>query len=118
MPSKPLRSHAQDMVFNFKEYFALDKENGGPLISLNAIKQRVADALGETRQTVSKIETRKERLGVLPSPTKSRPNRKPPKTRDLPKPIKMEIRSTIYDMCKNSRFKKSHRYSFVITTVV
>ncbi|KAJ3651906.1 hypothetical protein Zmor_017910 [Zophobas morio] len=82
MPGKPLSSRAQ-----FIEYFALEKENGGPLISLKATEQRVADALGVTRGTVSKIKTQKERLGVLLSPTKSRPKRKAPRPKDLPEPI-------------------------------
>ncbi|KAJ3661426.1 hypothetical protein Zmor_005821 [Zophobas morio] len=86
MTGKRLSSRAQDIVSNFIEYFALEKENGGPLISLNGTERRVADALGVTRRTVSKIKTRKERLGVLPSPTKSRPNRKAPKPKDLPEP--------------------------------
>ncbi|KAJ3663128.1 hypothetical protein Zmor_007437 [Zophobas morio] len=84
MEGKRLSSRAQDIVSNFIEYFALEKENGGPLISLNGTEQRVADALGVTRRTVSKIKTRKERL--LPSPTKSQPNRKAPKPKDLPEP--------------------------------
>ncbi|KAJ3655350.1 hypothetical protein Zmor_014484 [Zophobas morio] len=66
MTGKRLSSHAQDIVSNFIEYFALEKENGGPLISLNGTERRVADALDVTRRTVSKIKTRKERLGVLP----------------------------------------------------
>ncbi|KAJ3660114.1 hypothetical protein Zmor_004584 [Zophobas morio] len=89
MPGKPLSSRAQDMVSNFIEYFALEKENGGPLISLNPTEQRVADALGVTRGTISKIKTQKESLGVLPSPTKSRPKRKAPRPKDLPEPINL-----------------------------
>ncbi|KAJ3643852.1 hypothetical protein Zmor_026537 [Zophobas morio] len=84
MTGKRLSSRAQDIVSNFIEYFALVKENGGPLISLNDTERRVADALGVTRRTVSKIKTRKERLGLLPSPAKSRSNRKAPKPKDLP----------------------------------
>ncbi|KAJ3666152.1 hypothetical protein Zmor_001606 [Zophobas morio] len=61
MTAKRLSSRAQDIVSNFIEYFALEKENGGPLISLNGTERRVADALGVTRRTVSKIKTRKER---------------------------------------------------------
>ncbi|KAJ3655656.1 hypothetical protein Zmor_014777 [Zophobas morio] len=84
MTGKRLRSRAQVVVSNFIEYFALEKENGGPLISLNGTERRVADALGVTRRTVSKIKIRKETLGVVLSPTKSRPNRKAPKPKDLP----------------------------------
>ncbi|KAJ3655698.1 hypothetical protein Zmor_014818 [Zophobas morio] len=61
MEGKRLSSRAQDIVFNLIEHFALEKENGGPLISLNGIEQRVADVLSVTRRTVSKIKRKTRR---------------------------------------------------------
>ncbi|KAJ3659332.1 hypothetical protein Zmor_011022 [Zophobas morio] len=66
MTGKRLSSRAQDIVSNFIEYFALEKENGGPLISLNGTERRVADALGVTRRTVSKIKHEKNDSASFP----------------------------------------------------
>ncbi|KAI4467866.1 hypothetical protein MML48_2g00005411 [Holotrichia oblita] len=95
MPGKRWNSQSQELVLNVLEYFEREKENGGPTLPVNAVYERVCDALHISRQTVYAIKQRKMRNPILSSPGKKRPRAKP-KTKDLREPSKMEVRNTVY----------------------
>ncbi|KAI4467863.1 hypothetical protein MML48_2g00015386 [Holotrichia oblita] len=95
MPGKRWNSQSQELVLNVLEYFERKKENGGSTLPVNAVYERVCDALHISRQTVYAIKQRKMRNPILSSPGKKRPRAKP-KTKDLREPSKMEVRNTVY----------------------
>lgn len=58
---KTLNSQSRELVIKLQSYFEREYQNGGPLIPLNRVQDRVADALEISRKTVSKIN--KEKFG-------------------------------------------------------
>ncbi|KAL0829818.1 hypothetical protein ABMA28_003301 [Loxostege sticticalis] len=58
---KTLNSQSRELIIKLHNYFEREYQNGGPLIPINRVQDRVADALGISRQTVSKIN--KEKFG-------------------------------------------------------
>ncbi|KAJ3666163.1 hypothetical protein Zmor_001617 [Zophobas morio] len=44
---KPLHKDAKQMVANLVDYFAKERDSGGPLLPLTAVQDRVAAALGK-----------------------------------------------------------------------
>ncbi|KAL1488382.1 hypothetical protein ABEB36_014856 [Hypothenemus hampei] len=97
MPGKTLHSQARNLVANLLEYFEAERDNKGPLISVNAVHQRVADALKISVGTVASIKKCKDQHKLLTSPGTSR-SRQKLKTRDLDENTKMDVRNTLYNM--------------------
>ncbi|KAJ8953374.1 hypothetical protein NQ318_023491 [Aromia moschata] len=96
MPGKRLNSQAREIVAKLLNYFMAEKENLGPLISVNAVQQRVADALGISLRTVCSIKT-SPKIPEASTNIKYKPLLKS-KTDDLPEGHKVEVRNVIYNM--------------------
>ncbi|KAK4872331.1 hypothetical protein RN001_014360 [Aquatica leii] len=101
---KTLRSQSRQMVVNLLAYFQQEKDNGGPLIPLTSVQERVSTALGVSLASVKRIKSEHKLNPVLSSPGKKRSRRKS-KTVDLPESSKMIIRNTLYTMYTNSKFR-------------
>ena len=56
-----LGSRARESVVRLRDYFKRELQNNGPLLPLNRVVDRVADALNIGRNTVSRIT--REKLG-------------------------------------------------------
>lgn len=56
-----LKSESREFVIRLREYFERENQNGGPLLPLEQVCNRVADALGIGRATVARIT--KEKYG-------------------------------------------------------
>lgn len=52
-----LKSQARELVIKVRNYFEAEYQNGGPLLPLSQVRERVAAALGISGPTVSKITT-------------------------------------------------------------
>ncbi|KAJ3643402.1 hypothetical protein Zmor_026115 [Zophobas morio] len=52
---KPLHKDAKQMVANLVDYFAKERDSGGPLLPLTAVQDRVAAALGVCVRTVNSV---------------------------------------------------------------
>lgn len=77
-----LNSESREFVVRLREYFEREYQNGGPLLPLSQVGDRVADALGIGRATVSRIS--KEKYGessmeenALSTPSKKRKKKCP-----------------------------------------
>ncbi|KAK4880524.1 hypothetical protein RN001_008670 [Aquatica leii] len=101
MPGNRLNSQSREMVIHLLAYFQKEKENGGPLESVNSVQERVAIALNISKRTVCSIKREKIENPVLSSPGKKRPRIKT-KTTDMPETLKMKIRDCLYNMYKDS----------------
>ena len=55
MPGSVLHKTAKNLVLNLLEYFQNEKDNGGPLLSVNSVQERVASALKIGRSTIGRI---------------------------------------------------------------
>ncbi|CAH0726623.1 unnamed protein product, partial [Brenthis ino] len=80
-----LNSETREFVVRLRDYFAREQQNGGPLLPLDNVRDRVADALGIGKATVSRIT--KEKFGEssmeenkLSTPKKKKCNRVHPVT--------------------------------------
>lgn len=49
----------REFVVRLRDYFAREQQNGGPLLPLENVRDRVADALGIGKATVSRITKKK-----------------------------------------------------------
>ncbi|KAF5276978.1 hypothetical protein FQR65_LT16102 [Abscondita terminalis] len=85
------------MVINLLAYFEQEKDNGGPLIPLTCVQERVATALGISIASVKRVKSDHRSNPTLSSPGKKR-SRKKSKSEDLPESSKMCIRNTLYTM--------------------
>ncbi|CAH1982278.1 unnamed protein product [Acanthoscelides obtectus] len=84
------------LVLSLLNYFQQEKDNGGPLLPLLAVQERVA--LSISLSTITRIQRRLSSNGnVLRSPGKKRP-RKKSKTTDLHDAVRHNIRDTVYQM--------------------
>lgn len=95
-----LGSQAREFVVRLRNYFEREQQNNGPLLPLNRIVERVAEALDIGRNTVSRIT--REKIGQegtsenkLSTPNKKRTKVKP--ITDLDEFAKDAIRNHIYD---------------------
>ncbi|CAH2013503.1 unnamed protein product [Acanthoscelides obtectus] len=76
MKGKTLSSQSQGLVLSLLNYFQ-DKDNGGPLLLLLAVQERVAQALSISLSTITRIQRRlSSNDNVLRSPGKKRPRKK------------------------------------------
>lgn len=66
----PLKSQSRELVYNLRSYFEEERRNGGPLISVSKVIERVAAALKIGKTSVKKI-TREKCPGDLNEPTTS-----------------------------------------------
>ncbi|CAH0554892.1 unnamed protein product [Brassicogethes aeneus] len=117
MPGEHLDENQQRFLLNLVDYFQKELQHGGPLLPLNCIQERVANAFGISIRTVSNCLKRTAAKAPLaedpqsetpPSSSKMKradrkatfpyTPRKKWKTTDLPDPIKMQIRNEIHDM--------------------
>ncbi|CAH1998799.1 unnamed protein product [Acanthoscelides obtectus] len=102
MKSKTLSSQSQGLVLSLLNYFQQEKDNGGPLLPLLAVQERVAQALSISLSTITRIQRRlSSNDNVLRSPGKKRP-RKKSKTTDLSDAVRHNIRDTVYQMYSES----------------
>ncbi|KAJ8914886.1 hypothetical protein NQ315_014899, partial [Exocentrus adspersus] len=85
-----------------KIYFTREKENSGPLLSVNEVDGRVAEALQVNLRTVSRICGERQKGLPLETPGQKR-NKPKKKSEDLPDGIKTSVRNTIYDMKQNGK---------------
>ncbi|CAH2003277.1 unnamed protein product [Acanthoscelides obtectus] len=98
MKGKTLSSQSQGLVLSLLNYFQQEKDNGGPLLPLLAVQERVAQALSISLSTITRIQRRlSSNDNVLRSPGKKRP-RKKSKTTDLSDAVRHNIRDTVYQM--------------------
>ncbi|CAH2002227.1 unnamed protein product [Acanthoscelides obtectus] len=98
MKGKTLSSQSQGLVLSLLNYFQQEKGNGGPLLPLLAVQERVAQALSISLSTITRIQRRlSSNDNVLRSPGKKRP-RKKSKTTDLSDAVRHNIRDTVYQM--------------------
>lgn len=72
-----LNSETREFVIRLRDYFERESQNGGPLLPLSQVRQRVADALGIGLATVTRISTEKygkegDEENKLSSPNKKR----------------------------------------------
>jgi hypothetical protein len=95
---KPLRKQSKELVSALISYFERERDNGGPLLPLSAVRERVANALQLSLSSVNRISTIRRCGFPQTSPKKTRPRRKPVTAVD--ETIQAEIRNQIYDMYK------------------
>ncbi|CAH1953597.1 unnamed protein product [Acanthoscelides obtectus] len=98
MKGKTLSSQSQGLVLSLLNYSQQEKDNGGPLLPLLAVQERVAQALSISLSTITRIQRRlSSNDNVLRSPGKKRP-RKKSKTTYLSDAVRHNIRDTVYQM--------------------
>ncbi|GBP87247.1 hypothetical protein EVAR_102501_1 [Eumeta japonica] len=95
-----LGSQARELVVRLRDYFEREQQNNGPLLPLNRIVERVAEALDIGRNTVSRITREKIGQEGMSENKLSTPNKKRTKVKpitDLDNFGKDAIRNHIYD---------------------
>ncbi|CAH2007851.1 unnamed protein product [Acanthoscelides obtectus] len=94
-------------MLSLLNYFQQEKDNGGPLLPLSAVKEGVAWALNISLSTITRIQRRlsSSNDNVLRSPGKKRP-RKKSKTTDLSDAVKHSMRDTVHQMYSESNDDK------------
>lgn len=72
-----LSSESREFVIRMRDYFECENQNGGPLLQVSQVRERVADALGIGKATISRVT--KDKYGetsmaenVLSTPNKKR----------------------------------------------
>ncbi|KAL0818794.1 hypothetical protein ABMA28_008121 [Loxostege sticticalis] len=78
-----LDSQARELVVRLRDYFEREQQNNGPLLPLNQIVERVADALDIGRNTVSRITREKYGQGGTSENKLSTPNKKRTKVKPI-----------------------------------
>ncbi|XP_076275819.1 uncharacterized protein LOC143206875 [Rhynchophorus ferrugineus] len=73
---KPLDIQSQKQIASLINYFERERENGGPLLPIKCVRERVADALHVSMGTVTKISQKVKNNITLDSPKKKRPHLK------------------------------------------
>ncbi|GBP44048.1 hypothetical protein EVAR_85202_1 [Eumeta japonica] len=71
-----LGSQARELVVRLRDYFERQQQNNGPLLPLNRIVERVAEALDIGRNTVSRITREKIDQEGMSENKLSTPNKK------------------------------------------
>lgn len=107
-----LGSQARELVVRLRDYFEREHQNNGPLLPLNRPVERVAEALGIGRNTVTRITREKiGREGVsdnkLSSPNKKRTKVKP--ITHLDDFAKDAIRNHIYGYYRRMELPTLHK---------
>ncbi|XP_076253263.1 uncharacterized protein LOC143191771 isoform X2 [Rhynchophorus ferrugineus] len=73
---KPLNSQSQELIASLFTYFTQERDNGGPFLPLNCVRERVAAALNINVCTVTKISQKVKNNIVFDSPKRKRPHAK------------------------------------------
>ncbi|CAH1108991.1 unnamed protein product [Psylliodes chrysocephalus] len=73
---KHLNSRAKELVGYLIRYFEEERDNGGPLLSINAVRERVTAALNLNISMVNSISQALKNNHILNSPPKRRPRPK------------------------------------------
>lgn len=71
-----LEEQTRQFVLRLRDYFEQEKQNGGPLIPVSQVRERVAAALGISTATVSRISIETYGTSGLESNIPSTPNKK------------------------------------------
>ncbi|KAK5640400.1 hypothetical protein RI129_011211 [Pyrocoelia pectoralis] len=100
---KHLNSTAKKLMASLIDYFEKERDNGGPLLPLQAVREnfnyllsRVAQALNVSSSTVSAISNAVKNNELLKSPSKHRPY--PKSVTDITHLNVDSIRNAIYEM--------------------
>ncbi|KAI4463747.1 ig(immunoglobulin) and lrr(leucine rich repeat) domain [Holotrichia oblita] len=106
MTGRRLSSCCQELVSRLLMYFEQEKENGAPLLTVDAVHERVANASGISMGTVYNLKLKnKATPTVTPSSTATvlcKP-RAMPKSRDVSEKIKIVVGNVIYEMYKGKK---------------
>ena len=70
---KSMNSQAREIILRVLEYFQKEKENKGPLVSVEKVRVRVAAACGISEKSIQRIVKQKEEDGIVSTPGKKRP---------------------------------------------
>lgn len=72
-----LKSGARELIIKLQDYFERERQNGGPLVPVEQVQERVSQALGVSKRTITNIN--KEKFGstgmednILRTPKKKR----------------------------------------------
>lgn len=72
-----LKSGAHELIIKLQDYFERERQNGGPLVPVEQVQERVSQALGVSKRTITNIN--KEKFGstgmediILRTPKKKR----------------------------------------------
>ncbi|KAF5278250.1 hypothetical protein FQR65_LT15739 [Abscondita terminalis] len=103
MPGEVLNSQSQMFVIKLLQYFEHEKENGGPLISVLSVQQRVSDTLSVSLRTVQNVKKKYNENPILRTPNKSR-NKRKRKTIDASHEVKNRIKSSVYTMYAEKKY--------------
>ncbi|KAL1487766.1 hypothetical protein ABEB36_015601 [Hypothenemus hampei] len=99
---KQLNSRCKELIVSLITHFEQERDNGGPMMPLNCVRERVAAALNLGKSTVSAISLAAKRGEALKSPKKSRCRTKITTNTEI---LDVSaIRNTIYDMYEKSKF--------------
>ncbi|KAK4885666.1 hypothetical protein RN001_001937 [Aquatica leii] len=99
---KALQQQSRELVSLLINYFEQEKNNGGPLLSLNCVRERVCQALQISMTTVSGISAAAKRNEVLSGPSKHRQRQQP--VRSIDTFTSTAIRNAVYKMYQESKF--------------
>ncbi|KAJ8914684.1 hypothetical protein NQ315_017383 [Exocentrus adspersus] len=102
MPGRANNGQSRQLILNAIDYFTREKGNSGPLVSVNEVHQRVAEALQVSLRTVSRICGERQKGIPVETPGQKR-NKPKKKSEDSPDGIKTSVRNTIYDMKQNEK---------------
>ncbi|KAK5650260.1 hypothetical protein RI129_001289 [Pyrocoelia pectoralis] len=100
---KHINSTAKKLIASLIDYFEKERDNGGPLLPLQAVRERVAQALNVSSSTVSTISNAVKNNELLKSPSKHHP--RPKSVTDITHLNVDSIRNAIYEM-----YEKVSRY--------
>ncbi|KAK4881542.1 hypothetical protein RN001_004861 [Aquatica leii] len=104
MSKKFLGSRGKELIASLIKYFELERYKGGPLILVNAVRERVAAALNISISTVSSVSTAVANNEVLRSPKKRKRSKPVTNVETVNENV---IHNVIYRMCENRRDGKS-----------
>lgn len=97
--NKVLGSQARELIICVRDYFERELQNGGPILPLDKVVDRVAAALGISRTTVSRVTKEKFGKDGISEEKLSTPNKKRTRTKtvtNIDDFTKDAIRSHIY----------------------
>lgn len=98
---KALCKQSKENISSAISYFEAELENGGPLLPLNAVRERVSNALNVHLATVHKISAMVKKGQPLTSPKRKRSRTK--RIVSVDDFAQCAIRNTIYEMYRNKQ---------------
>lgn len=94
--NKPLTPEGRELLLSVVDYFTRERNNGGPLRSVLAVQQRVADCLDVHVNTVKKVVA--SRGNDEDMNKKIKRLRRHSRSLDVPEAVKTEVRNVVYWM--------------------